>query len=142
MMSMRPRIVTASWSSDLPADYCRIGVSRGPPRRQRGYRRYLCLVPGDWMWTAGDREFVERYEVQLATLDPDKVVADLAMISAGHPVALLCFERVGTSDCWCHRSLIARWLNRTLRIEVVEFGYVGMGNDHPLLPPYMAFPIE
>ncbi len=130
------RIVTASWTTDLPSEFCRIGVSRGLPRRQRGYRTYPILAPGPWMWASTKSEFIERYGRQLAALDPIKVATDLATISGGRPVGLLCFERPFVGDGFCHRALIAAWLADGLGIAVPEFGSEDREQcKHPMLPP-------
>ncbi|MGD9804312.1 MAG: hypothetical protein AB7E81_22200 [Hyphomicrobiaceae bacterium] len=65
-----PPIVTACWSTPLPSEFCRIGISRGPPRGQKGYRRYERLAPGPWMRWVGDAEFIRLYFLQLSQLDP------------------------------------------------------------------------
>ena len=61
--------MTASWSTALPDSYARIGISRGRPRRQSGYRVYSPLAPGVW-WNRVDlSEFYKLYMEQLAELD-------------------------------------------------------------------------
>jgi hypothetical protein len=131
-----PVPVTASWSTRLPDGYARIGVSRGPPRGQRGYRMYTALAPGSWFRSVTDTEFRDLYLTQLHKLDASRVVADLTELAAGHVPALLCFERPPPDPAWCHRGLISAWLFDALRIEVVEFGHANSGGGwaHPKLP--------
>lgn len=128
-----PAIVTASWYTPLPAELCRVGISRGVPRGQSGYRRYFALNPGPWFNSVSETEYIERYAQILSALNPLAVRSDLLSISGGRPVALLCYERVG--ERWCHRSLVSLWLYRELGVEVHEYGYAGFGHNHPLLPP-------
>lgn len=135
-----PTIVTASWYSALPKEFVRVGVSRGAPRRHpAGYRRYPPLYPGPWYGSVSDHEYVRRYEHEvLARLDPRHVLADLRRIGAGAPTALLCFERPGTGDGWCHRSLVVAWLDRELGLAVPEYGHEHLPpGQHPMLPPHL-----
>ena len=64
--------VTASWSTKLPDRFARIGISRGPPRGQRGYRMYAALAPGPWFRSVDADEYCRRYMLQLAALDAAK----------------------------------------------------------------------
>jgi Protein of unknown function, DUF488 len=135
-MTSTLKIVTASWSTVLPPDIVRVGISRGGARRQRGYRLLPALAPGAWFKSVGETEYIERYQLQLASLDPQAVYGTLCDMAHGAPcVALLCFERAGTDDGWCHRSLAAQWLSAGLGADVHEWGYETVPpNRHPLLP--------
>ena len=95
-----PIPVTSSWSTRLPDGYAAIGISRGPPRGRRGYRMYRALAPGDWFRPVDAKVFVERYMAQLAGLDADQVLHDLAQIANGDIPALLCFERPPPDTAW------------------------------------------
>jgi hypothetical protein len=136
-----PRIVTASWYSILPAEFVRVGISRGAPRgHPAGYRRYRPLYPGRWFRSVSPEEYVLRYNAEiLAPLDPHQVIEDLRRFGAGSSIALLCFERPGTSDGWCHRALAAGWLARALDQPIGEFEYEHLPQDeHPMLPPHLS----
>jgi hypothetical protein len=126
--------VTASWSTKLPETYQRIGISRGPPRGQRGYRMYSPLAPGPWFRSLDAEAFRKRYHDQLSVLDPVKVVEDLAAMAGGRIPALLCFESASEA-AWCHRGLVSAWFADTLGLHVVEYGHAdaGWGWSHPLL---------
>ncbi len=130
-----PHIVTASWSTLLPPSYARIGISRGLPRRQRGFRVFRCLAPGPWFRIADEAEFSRFYEEQLAALDPLAIAQQLsAMIGGRAAVALLCFERPGPGQ-WCHRSLTAAWLSSAIGEPIPEYGFEHLAQSaHPLLP--------
>src|SRR5262245_33629154 len=88
-----PLPVTASWSAHLPAGYARIGISRGSPRGQCGYRMYRPLAPGPWFKSVSETEFCALYLTQLDGLDARQVLRDLASLAGDLIPALLCFER-------------------------------------------------
>ena len=131
--------VTASWSAKLPDELARIGISRGPPRGQRGYRMYSPLKPGPWFRTVPPKQFYQLYMAQLAELDPERVLTDLNALAPGKTPALLCFEPPPPDLCWCHRGLVAGWLKDTLDLDVLEYGHGsdGAGWCHPKLPLFL-----
>jgi len=51
------------------------------------------------------------YDEVLSKLDPEKVYADLK------GKVLLCWERSGS---FCHRRIVAEWLERELEVEIPE----------------------
>ena len=120
-------IRTASWRVALcgPADP--IGISRGTPRRVSGYRRLRMLEPGYWFRSVSPARFLDLYSGILDRLEPAEIYDRLVALG-DHPV-MLCWE--SASDChsgkaWCHRHLVAQWLEDRLGIEVPEV-------DHPKL---------
>ena len=125
--------VTASWYEQLPECYARIGISRGPPRGQRGYRMYRPLAPGSWFRAVDAAVFSRLYLAQLAKLDPAKVLAELNEMAGGLIPALLCFEPPPPDPNWCHRASVSAWLGDALGIKVVEVGHetAGAGWQHP-----------
>lgn len=73
------------------------------------------------------QEFLDRYTAQLDDLDPQQVVDELREI--GSNITLLCNERaqdVHEGRSWCHRHLVAKWLEDTLDIVIVEVGWPGL----------------
>ena len=57
--------------------------------------------------------YIERYnETVLSKLNPEKVLSDL-----GDNAVMLCYEKPGD---FCHRHLIAEWLERTTGAKVNE----------------------
>jgi hypothetical protein len=131
--------VTAAWSAKLPDDFVRIGISRGPPRGQCGYRMFSHLKPGPWFRTVPPKQFHKLYMAQLADLDPERVLAELNTLAAGKTPALLCFEPPPPDPRWCHRGWVAGWLKDTLDLDVFEYGHEdeGAGWSHPKLPPFL-----
>ena len=137
-------IMTASWFTPLDVSRCqRIGVSRGVPRRQVGYRRYTQLNPGPWFNRVDTGRFLELYQTEvLARLDPGKVVADLVEMSDGKIPTLLCWEPPTPGEHWCHRGIIAAWLKDGLDLDVLEVGQEAEGGGwrHPKLHPCFRQP--
>jgi uncharacterized protein (DUF488 family) len=63
--------------------------------------------------------YTPKYQKKLAILSPANVVSDLEKLSNGKDVILLCHEG---EDDFCHRHLVADWLEQRLNIEVIELG--------------------
>lgn len=110
----------------------RIGISVGRPRgAPAGYRIYKALAPS---WdilnnTNGVDDYRPRFEAEiLGALDPHRVLDDLYRLADGHPPVLLCFEKLPlTRSNFCHRTMVADWLNRVTDATVTEWGVC----DHP-----------
>lgn len=131
--------MTASWSTELPDSHARIGISRGRPRRQSGYRVYSPLAPGEW-WNKVDlATFYGLYMIQLSGLDPEKVLSDLSVLAGDKIPTLLCFERLADAKAFCHRAFVAVWFKHTLDVDIAEFGAdLGLvGCSHPKFPPHL-----
>ena len=135
-MSTQVSLVTSSWYTRLPATYARIGISRGTPRGQKGFRMYRDLAPGPWFRSVSTEEYCCRYMAQLDKLDPRQVLDELIALAGGRLPALLCFEGPPPDPRWCHRGLVSAWLNDVLGLRVCEFGHEdsGFGWAHPKLP--------
>jgi hypothetical protein len=119
-----PQIMTASWFAKLPADGTPVGISRGVPRGKAGYRRLRELEPGPWFKSVAPERYLALYREILDRLDPNETRDRL--IGYGDTPVMLCWE--GESDChagraWCHRHLVAQWLEDRLGVEVHEVGY-------------------
>ncbi len=119
-------IKTASWFVPLPADHVRIGISRGIPRNERDedILTYRALAPGPWFRSVSPKEYQNRFGAQLARLDAGAVVARLQELAGSDNIPVLCcFEvarDIAAGRCWCHRHLVAAWLERSLDITVEE----------------------
>jgi hypothetical protein len=117
-------ILTASWSAQLPGRTIAVGISRGVPRGRGGFRRVPELFPGPWFRSVDPTTYLRRYAEILARLDP-VAVRDRLLAFGGTPV-LLCFERADDIQAgrrYCHRHLVAKWLEDTLGIAVPEMGH-------------------
>ena len=93
-----------------------VAISRGVPQWYRG-RAYKALAPPwDLLRIEDEEEYTRRYKREvLSRLDPQKVLEDL-----GDDAILLCWEKPGE---FCHRRLVAEWLEEALGIEVPELGF-------------------
>lgn len=90
-----------------------VATSQGIPKWFRG-RVYKRLAPSWALVHVKDREeYTRRYRREvLAKLDPWQVYQDL-----GPDAILLCWEAPGE---FCHRRLVAEWLEEHLGIQVPE----------------------
>lgn len=62
------------------------------------------------LWKKGkitEREYVELYNKQLASLDYEQVKQELLCLASGSIPVLICYE---TPEKFCHRHLIAQWI--------------------------------
>jgi len=82
-------------------------------------RRYPALAPRGKMLKMPEDEYRRRYQAILDRLDPRQVYEDL-----GEDAVLLCWEQPGE---FCHRRLVAAWLERALGVTVPELP----GNYNP-----------
>ena len=117
----------------------RISIARRAPRGDSGYRVCQQLAPGPWFMSVPPREYVRRYfEEILKPLDP-RALHDRLVEMGGGTAVLLCWERLPftTPDRWwekpesedvnidfknwCHRTLVAAWMEDALGIEVKEW---------------------
>jgi hypothetical protein len=97
-------------------------IARYPGQYYSG-EQYLARAPSEKLlawWNKSDKaveaqaRFTKRYvEKTLSQLDPGRVYADL-----GENAVLLCHEAAGK---FCHRRLVAAWLEDNLGIVVPEY---------------------
>ena len=87
------------------------------------YKSYKQLAPKYVWWKKWHDEnlsnewYIQKYnETVLSKLDPQNVYNDLT--KDGKDVVLLCWEE--DPNEFCHRHLVAEWLNKNLNIEVEE----------------------
>lgn len=89
-----------------------VSIALWAPRGYRG-RRYSPLAPRREMFKMGESAYSIEYQKILDNLDPAKVAKDL-----GPDAIMLCWERPGE---FCHRRLVAEWLEKHLGQPVPEF---------------------
>lgn len=80
---------------------------------------YRPLNPERVFMNDADDIYTPKFNAILAKLDVHKVVEDLKILSKGKDIILLCHE--GEND-FCHRHLVAKWMEEKLNIEVKELG--------------------
>jgi hypothetical protein len=109
------RILTSSFANvkKLPAGLVPVSIACGAPRWFRGHKEPR-LAPTRAMLKMQKPEYDRHFAAILAQLDPVALGQELP---AG--AVLCCWEK---PDEWCHRRLVAEWLEQALGIEVPEFG--------------------
>lgn len=63
--------------------------------------------------------FLDLLEARWSLIEPDLLA--IAEGSPGKPLVLLCVERLGPPDIWCHRQIVAEFLETKTGQKVVEF---------------------
>lgn len=95
----------------------------------------VALYPPQWYYGLSLKELAPTYSILneqdvdvytarykrevLGRLNPNEVLRKLQEVSGGRDIALCCFEK---PDDFCHRHLLADWLNEKLNLGVEEFG--------------------
>ena len=97
-----------------------LSIARWSPRGWGG-RRYKALAPRREMLKMDEATYRVEYQKILDNLDPQKVFDDL-----GEDVILLCWEAPGK---FCHRRLVAEWLEKHLGRPVPELQEPGLFDD-------------
>lgn len=92
----------------------KVSIARGEPKFFDGFS-YKKLAPSwDLVKIKDENIYTKRYKKEvLDRLDPFQVYKDL-----GENAVLLCWEKPGD---FCHRRLVAEWLEENLGISVPEF---------------------
>jgi hypothetical protein len=109
------QLYTSYWQSPVlkDVDAQMVAISRGKPRWKLPFRyRVLAeLAPDNHTWAQEDQEaFTASYLRQLEELGTEAILARLERLSGGLPVVALCWEDLSKPGQWCHRSLLASWL--------------------------------
>lgn len=110
-----------------------VAISRGRPGWYKG-RVYEKLAPPWRLVKMKDRGLFTRkyYEAVLNHLDPGQVAAEL-----GDDAVLLCWEKPGE---FCHRMIVADWLEQSLGIKIPEWpGWEGGEEEPEGTPQYNLF---
>jgi len=63
--------------------------------------------------------YTPKFNEILNNLNPKQVINELAQISNGKDIVLCCHEKQGD---FCHRRLVAEWLEKSENIKVKELG--------------------
>lgn len=97
-----------------------IGVALYTPKWYQGPELKV-LAPKGYMLAKDvtEQQYIQMYTSQvLARLNPRAILQLIEQVSGGRDCALLCYEKPGD---FCHRRLIAEWLQKTIGIQVDEF---------------------
>lgn len=95
-----------------------ISIARYSPRFYHG-DVLLEVAPTGAMLSMNDEEYKKAYREILRKVDVNKLLVKIQVLSKGKDVALLCFEK---PDVFCHRHLLAEWIQKSVGIEVTEWG--------------------
>lgn len=96
-----------------------VGISLGTPKWLRPpLPNCRPLNPAGWMLKLERGPYTEAYNTLLEKLDVNNILAFLRQVSGGKDVVLLCYEK---PDDFCHRQLVAEWLQDKAGIEVKEY---------------------
>lgn len=118
MSSENKEVVTGHWGNALTLrnrGYALVSVSRGKPKNCIPDIEMQWLAPTWNMMKMGAADYNNAYDAILRQCDPRAVWEFLPEKSA-----LMCFEKYPK---WCHRRMLAEWLEKNLGVEVTEFGY-------------------
>lgn len=102
----------------------RVSIARSEPRgTPGGYRKYKALAPTREMLRMDYNRYRDLYFGEiLRPLSPLKVVDDLRDLTGGAEPVLLCWEDITKPGQWCHRRMVAEWLQDRLGIDIPEIG--------------------
>ncbi len=114
----RPASLFTSWYSNqalVEHPAAKVGISLGQPKFRLGYHlhHFPELAPAGWLLSKPQAEFSVLYVKQLERLGVDHIlmqIAQVAKVAGVDQLALLCFEDIRKPDTWCHRRILAAWL--------------------------------
>ena len=122
---MSTPIYTSFWSNpelgDL--DTVIVSISRGEPRWRLPfrYRRLRELAPNNEAWNMETQEeFEAAYLAQLEEIGAAAILSDLERIAGNHACVLLCWEKLADPNEWCHRRMLAAYIEWEAGIVVPE----------------------
>lgn len=95
-----------------------IGISRSVPRFVQ-VKRCMALAPSWELMKAPEEEYEPLYKELLSRLNPFQVLEQIERMADRKPFALLCYEKPNE---FCHRHLVAKWLEDSTGIQICEFG--------------------
>ncbi len=98
-----------------------IGIALYPPKWFNGMSNKYVSPSWDILHNSKSKEdYAQRFDTEiLARRDPKAFLTAIEKMSNGKDVALCCFEK---PDEFCHRHLVAKWLNEKLGLQIEEFG--------------------
>ncbi len=142
-------IATCSFGEFRPEMGYPIRTSRGAPKWfTYPYMNWDAVYPAYYMLSLEYDDYRPRYLRQLNDLGFEKLLGDLefrseeyAKVNGGEvrPLVLLCYEKLSKGpDQWCHRSLLAEFLETGFGSPVVELGAKLEAFDPPE-PPLALF---
>lgn len=122
---MSPLLATCNYSAFVPAMGIAVRTSVGHPRFWRGPKLETLpsTYPGDLRHLEDRKQFEVLYRLNLDAAT-DRVASELEALSAGYSgltLVLLCYEDLSKGK-WCHRTVLAEWLQSRMEIAIPELG--------------------
>jgi hypothetical protein len=139
----QPVLFTARYGNPnlVHSPLAKVGITVYPPRWRLPYHvtaRERRLAPTGWLFRENDQQrFVKGYVERLVQLDPTpaEILTALDGATGRNGLALLCFEDLRREGSWCHRRVLAAWLERQYGWVVPELEEVALEtNRQPALP--------
>ena len=124
---MRPDLMTSYYANlrkvRKERDLTPISISLKTPQWSQVDLQYQRLAPKRWMLQATKERYTKAYNEQLAKLNPNTVRSQLRILAGeGFTPVMLCYEAQPFSESnWCHRRMVAEWLEEALGIVIPEF---------------------
>jgi uncharacterized protein (DUF488 family) len=76
------------------------------------------LAPTAEMIYEPESFYIPKYKLILSKLNPSLILKEIEILSGGKDCILLCYEKSGD---FCHRRLVAKWIEENTGQEVEEF---------------------
>ncbi|MCJ7773400.1 MAG: DUF488 domain-containing protein [Desulfobacterales bacterium] len=108
---------------NIPHETVPVSIARFPPKWFDGCDMKILAPEKKLLWQAkqgkiSEEEYTRQYMAQIKDVhDPQAIYEKLLTEFDGNDIALLCFEKKGE---FCHRRLLANWLENVLDIKVPE----------------------
>lgn len=98
-----------------------IGIALYPPKWYVGPSLKMVSPSYDILHNSKDHDDYERrfFSEILEKRDPKVFLSNIERLAKGKYVALCCYEKPGD---FCHRHLVAKWMNEKLGLQIEEFG--------------------
>jgi len=122
------------------AGFVPVGITRGAPRFALGYELRANLydfAPTYAMMKMADGEhgraaFTQAMRERLDALGPLRAREQLEAMQDGEAgIVLLCYEDLTQPGQWCHRQIVAAWLDEQLGLTVQELEDPGQVKKKP-----------
>jgi hypothetical protein len=124
------KLWTARYANPTLAEHPagKVQTSLGAPKFRLPYELHQLLevAPARWMLGKSEAEFTSMYTRLLETRGGATMMrsrfAEVALTAGVDQLVLCCFEDVRTPGIWCHRRILAAWLEQQTGEPVNELG--------------------
>lgn len=102
------------------ADVMMIGIALYPPKWFTGVSNKYVAPSSDILFNSeSEEDYTHRFNSEILDhRNPEVFLSIIEKVANGKDVALCCFEKSGK---FCHRHLVAKWLNEKLGLQIEEF---------------------